>query len=447
VGGDAAIGTNFTTKGTGAHVFSTNSFGSVGLVVTHTASAVNYPQITGATTGNGPVLFVQGSDSNIELNLQSKGTSGINLRTGVSTATQFRVGDAAGAVNYIQVIGSTTGTPPIISSQGSDGSLGMKVQWKGAGNFFLQSGSGSYNQLKINGANAAVNNLVITGTTAGNAPSLSVEGSDTNIDINLTPKGTGNVTTASPLTVTNTNVSTSTTTGALVVTGGVGITGNIYVAGNIVQTGTGYHTIPVGTTAQRPVTAASGMIRYNTSLSSFEGYGAAWASLGGVKSVDGNTYILAEASVGAGDNILWFYNNATNTAKLSTSNLTLSQTTTSTSPTTGALQVAGGVGIAGNLYVGSNLIVPVGTTDQRGSVQGAIRYNTTTSAFESYDGATWNKLAYGTGGDFPTGDFGDLTTLTDAFGVATSTTYDCNAAGTVITSDLEAAGTASLAPI
>jgi len=224
-------------------------------------------------------------------------------------------------------------------------------------------------------------------------------------------------------------------------------TGGITASGNIVQTGTGYHTIPVGTTAQRPVTAASGMIRYNTSLSSFEGYGAAWASLGGVKSVDGNTYILAEASVGAGDNILWFYNNATNTAKLSTSNLTLSQTTTSTSPTTGALQVAGGVGIAGNLYVGSNLIVPVGTTDQRGSVQGAIRYNTTTSAFESYDGATWNKLAYGTGGDFPTGDFGDLTTLTDAFGVATSTTYDCNAAGTVITSDLEAAGTASLSPI
>jgi YD repeat-containing protein len=189
------------------------------------------------------------------------------------------------------------------------------------------------------------------------------------------------------------------------------------------------------------------MIRYNTSLSSFEGYGAAWASLGGVKSVDGNTYILAEATVGAGDNTLWFYNNATNTARLSTANLTLLQTTTSTSTTTGALQVAGGVGIAGNLYVGSNLIVPVGTTDQRGSVQGAIRYNTTTSAFESYDGATWNKLAYGTGGDFPTGDFGDLTTLTDAFGVATSTTYDCNAAGTVITSDLETAGTASLAPI
>ena len=418
------------------------------------------------------------------------------------------------------------------------------------------------------------------------------------------------------------------------------ITGGITASGNIIQTGTGYHTIPVGNTAQRPGTATSGMIRYNTTLSSFEGYGSAWSSLGGVKSVDGNTYILAEATVGAGDNTLWFYNNATNTARLSTSNLTLLQSTTSTSATTGALIVAGGAGIAGNLYIGGNLTVlgasftinstslsiqdpivnlntpsdltpltsattqdiglkfhyydtvdsaaflgrttsdgfltwysrgtdtanvftgtvygtvktgamilanttpatlantgalqvwggasvsgnllvptlygnisptpglttvyttghvvptanvtydlgtksnrfrslylsgstiylgnatittsstgdiiinntgsfavPVGTTDQRSSVQGAIRYNTTISAFESYDGTTWNKLAYGTVSDFPNGDYGDLTILTDAFGVSTSTTYDCNASGAVITADLAAAGTAQLNPI
>lgn len=39
--------------------------------------------------------------------------------------------------------------------------------------------------------------------------------------------------------------------------------------------------VPVGTTAQRP-TAATGYIRYNTSTSKFEGYGAsAWAAIGG----------------------------------------------------------------------------------------------------------------------------------------------------------------------
>jgi hypothetical protein len=39
------------------------------------------------------------------------------------------------------------------------------------------------------------------------------------------------------------------------------------------------------------------MIRYNSSQSAFEGYAAgAWSSLGGVKSVDGFTYIIAETS-------------------------------------------------------------------------------------------------------------------------------------------------------
>ena len=82
--------------------------------------------------------------------------------------------------------------------------------------------------------------------------------------------------------------------------------------------------------------------------------------------------------------------------------------------------------------------VPVGTTAQRSDVQGAIRFNTDDVRFESYDGTTWNTLAYGTLSDFPTGDYGDTTTTTtDAFGVASATTFDCGAAGTTTTTDLE----------
>ena len=44
---------------------------------------------------------------------------------------------------------------------------------------------------------------------------------------------------------------------------------------------TGSAKLPVGTTAQRDGSPAAGMIRYNTTTSSFEGYGAAWGAIGG----------------------------------------------------------------------------------------------------------------------------------------------------------------------
>jgi hypothetical protein len=76
----------------------------------------------------------------------------------------------------------------------------------------------------------------------------------------------------------------------------------------LAATGTSHWTIPAGTVAQRPGSAVVGMIRYNTDQSSFEGYASgAWSSLGGVKSVDGFTFIQAETAAGASNGDLDFY--------------------------------------------------------------------------------------------------------------------------------------------
>ena len=98
--------------------------------------------------------------------------------------------------------------------------------------------------------------------------------------------------------------------------------------------------IPVGDTAGRPGTGVveNGAIRFNTDNSQYEGYSAAtgsWSSLGGVRDIDGNTYILAELTAGANDNTLWFYNDSQNTLKLTGTELQFVSTKSISSPKLG----------------------------------------------------------------------------------------------------------------
>ena len=91
-------------------------------------------------------------------------------------------------------------------------------------------------------------------------------------------------------------------------------------------TGTTAFVIPSGDTSQRPSLpiAQDGAIRFNTQTNQYEGYSsssASWSSLGGVRDLDGNTYISAEATVGANDNTLYFYNDNQNTLRVTTTYL------------------------------------------------------------------------------------------------------------------------------
>jgi len=144
--------------------------------------------------------------------------------------------------------------------------------------------------------------------------------------------------------------------------------------GNIVldPNGTGYVqvagtnglVIPAGSTAQQGPSVA-GAIRFNSETSQFEGYsGANWSSLGGVRSVDGETYISAELNPGDGDDTLRFYTNDILRMSIDTnsidvdgtiSTVNINATTASTTSSTGALVVDGGVGIGGALNVGGNI--------------------------------------------------------------------------------------------
>ena len=70
-------------------------------------------------------------------------------------------------------------------------------------------------------------------------------------------------------------------------------TGTATFAGNILMSGTGTLDLPVGTTAQRPGSPNNGMVRYNSTLSRYEGYsGSAWGALGGGATGGGSDQIF-----------------------------------------------------------------------------------------------------------------------------------------------------------
>jgi hypothetical protein len=142
------------------------------------------------------------------------------------------------------------------------------------------------------------------------------------------------------------------------------LNGNIFIdpngSGYVQIIGSNALILPVGNIANRSPSIA-GSIRFNSELNAFEGYdGTNWASLGGVRSVDNRTYISAELTPGASDDILRFYVDNVLQMSLDTNSLDIASTVTtvnidattaSTNYTNGALVVDGGVGIAGNLNV------------------------------------------------------------------------------------------------
>jgi hypothetical protein len=155
-------------------------------------TAVNYVRLRGRAAGAGPIVYVGGSDANTTLNLASAGTGSVAIGTNSGGTTQMQIAHTASAVNYVQVTGAVTTGYPTISAQGSDANPGFYFQAKGTGNIrFSTNGANSNEQFRINNTASAVNYLQVTGSAAGAAPVFSVAGTDTNIDLSLTPKGTG----------------------------------------------------------------------------------------------------------------------------------------------------------------------------------------------------------------------------------------------------------------
>jgi hypothetical protein len=167
----------------------------------------------GSSSQNTVYLTAYGSATNPNLYLASKGTGNIIFATNTNnTATgtqQAQISHTASAVNYVQVTGSATSGSPTISVQGSDATSALTLTSKGAANINFQIGGSTRARVnsdatvdlaisssggiafKAIGISSQVNYIQAQGNVASSTPILSAQGTDTNIDLALTPKGTG----------------------------------------------------------------------------------------------------------------------------------------------------------------------------------------------------------------------------------------------------------------
>jgi hypothetical protein len=235
------------------------------------------------------------------------------ITTSITTpSTTFAlVNDTATTVNFA---GAST-TTAIGSTSSGTTTIGYDANIKHDltvdGDVQIKGGDLTTNQTTFN----VINTTATTVNAFGAATTIGIGANSGTLTI-------GNPTVVGTQTIQNLYNTTATTVNAFGAATTIGIgasTGTLTVNNSAtVFNSTSNIKLPVGDIAARPGSPSAGMVRYNSEISSFEGYASgAWSSLGGVKSVDGLTYILAETSAGASNDELEFYTatDASNTAK------------------------------------------------------------------------------------------------------------------------------------
>lgn len=139
------------------------------LILDAVATAVNEITIANAATGNNPTVACTG-EVNTGITFQNSEAEEILILDSVATS-----------VNELTIRSAATGTKPIIAATG-EADNGMEFHNDQAEEILI-----------LQSAATSVNELTITSAAAGSEPSIAATGDDTDIDIDLIPKGAGNV--------------------------------------------------------------------------------------------------------------------------------------------------------------------------------------------------------------------------------------------------------------
>lgn len=151
---------------------------------------INGLTFKGAATGGEVGIGASGADSSVNIVYTSKG-SGVHRFVGSGTE-QFRISTSGNAVNRLNASGAGTGGTPFLAAQGADTNIPVRFAAQGLGSVTLAQGTTPV-FIATSYSAAAVNHLVLEARETGSGPVLRMTGPDTNIDLNLRPKGSGTV--------------------------------------------------------------------------------------------------------------------------------------------------------------------------------------------------------------------------------------------------------------
>jgi hypothetical protein len=200
-GSDTNVSMSLTTQGTGAFNFFTNSTVQQ-FQIANTASAVNYASITGSATASntGPAISCLGTDTDINFSVFTKGAGAFKVYSYGGTNQTFSVNTVASSVNWLRVFPSSTGNPVILSPNGSDTNISTVIGSVQSGSINLNTGllvgsfsGGGTTQAQVTHTASAVNYTSMTGGATGTGPTILGTGTDSNVDLRLSAKGTGNI--------------------------------------------------------------------------------------------------------------------------------------------------------------------------------------------------------------------------------------------------------------
>lgn len=185
---DAAFNTEFAAGRTNATLGISLTGGPVAKFFS-TASSVNWMTFTGAVAGGSVKIGTDGTDTFVPLSLSAKGVDGYIIFRVNDTEEQLRIRRATTgvAVNRFELKGGATGAAPQWSVEGDDAVIDMLVYARGDNgavrindSLYVRRFTDVVNYVRIDG-----------GTEAASRATISVQGESTNIQMDLTPKGTG----------------------------------------------------------------------------------------------------------------------------------------------------------------------------------------------------------------------------------------------------------------